>query len=290
MDILLPIYILIRYFNKRKYKRIHTKFQSWVQNQAKEKSQYIKKKALFYPELPETKSALAIALKTMGYQIHNDPTQEHHFAVAWDNETWKTNISELSEVLQDAWNSKCHDISKSYLDQVHQEVFDYSTRVNPALHTGDILEKSEINASHQARIVHAPLEPKEGFIYQKLINNAEGRYFFKDIRLVYIRGKIPCCYLNYRIKGKRFSAKKYKAVLVNTDTVLTKEEQALTHAFCQKLHVDYAEIDALRDNDSGLLYLIDVNVTAFGPSTGLTFQEKIEAVDLYHQNLKASGL
>ena len=44
------------------------------------------------------------------------------------------------------------------------------------------------------------------------------------------------------------------------------------------LHVDYAELDALRDAGSGKLYVIDVNPTPWGPPSELSDEDKSMAI------------
>ena len=52
-------------------------------------------------------------------------------------------------------------------------------------------------------------------------------------------------------------------------TVLSLDEQEKITWFCKLLKVDYAELDVLRDNDSKLIYIVDVNPTPWGPPNHL---------------------
>ncbi len=276
----LPFLLLKRQIKKNLIKKHNQKFHQYITEL--EKKNTSNKSILFFPELPNYNAALGIVFRSMVYKIHNNPKTHSNLAISWEDTTYKKVIDKLPE---NTWNLKCTDISKTKVDEVFKSVFSYSTQLNPETHKGKILEKIELNGHHNAKIIEAPLKPKKGYIYQKIINNQEGKYLFEDIRPVVIKDNIPFCYLNYRLKGKRFSNKKYKALLVKTLDVLSEDEIEKIILFCKKLGVDYCEMDALRDRDNGKLYIIDVNTTAFGPANGLWFEDKVKALKMYQETI-----
>ena len=44
------------------------------------------------------------------------------------------------------------------------------------------------------------------------------------------------------------------------------------------MHLDYGELDVLRNRDDGLLYIVDVNPTPWGPPNHLSRQETAHAI------------
>jgi hypothetical protein len=261
-------------------------FKKWANKQEKRFQLEISKKrstgktAFFHPEQPNKRAALRNALIFMGYKIGTG-WKANAVNFAWHDETEK----ELNGAPIKAYNLKCTNISKSYLDKIHVEVFGYGLSLNPETLTGRILEKSELNGKHDAQIVKAPCKAKDGYVYQKIIDTRKG-LFYEDIRPVVIGKQIPLVYLNYRLAGKRFSAKKIKAQLASTNDFLSKIEQDQILELCQKMGVDIAELDVLRHKSDGKIYVVDVNPTAYGPAHGLSFKQKIKAIEIYATSLK----
>lgn len=286
LDPILWFLLLKRVYNKRIVKRDNQRFYREVDLISGQYKTPVGE-ALFYPELPKKKSALSATFQSLGYHIHKDPEQPADFMISWEDATFKEDVSKQFPAMKNSWNVGCTDIGKTVTDEVFQEVFSYSTRVDPTTHQGKMLEKSEINALHEARVIKGPIsKPKEGYIYQLVLNNQVKGYLYEDVRVTYINGEIPFCYLNYRLKGKRFSNKKFSAKLVEKSTVITKDEELLIRSFCQQMKVDYAEMDCIRNRDDRKLYIIDVNTTAFGPANGLRYEDKMEGLRLYQEALQ----
>ena len=85
------------------------------------------------------------------------------------------------------------DISKSTLDRHHQAVFGYGLNVDPTIHEGPMLEKSEGNAVHDGREIQGPLLPAQlrvGKVYQRIIDNRTENGLFEDLRVVVIQGEV----------------------------------------------------------------------------------------------------
>ena len=239
------------------------------------------KTALFYPHLPSPKASVRNALVGLGYSIIADKNQVHDIAIAWHDATFK----DFKNINPNALNAGCVDISKNYLDEVHQKVFGYSITLDPSKSQGKILEKSDINGAHFANIVETPVQPKEGFVYQKLLTNKVGAYY-QDIRVVIVGKEMPVCYSVSRIEVKRFSAKKIKALLVSPDDFLSKDEQRQIFNLCEEMKVDFAAIDIIRHDEDQKIYAIDMNTTAFGPVHGLSLREKRIVNEKYKNSLQ----
>ncbi len=89
--------------------------------------------------------------------------------------------------------------------------------------------------------------------------------FVEDIRVPIIGTQIPFVYLKYRPVGRRFSNKNVYAALLSKYQVLSLRELDLIGKLSQAIGLQYGEIDVLRDNRSGKIYVVDVNNTPSGP-------------------------
>ncbi|MDP4952363.1 MAG: cell division cycle 123 family protein [Flavobacteriales bacterium] len=77
---------------------------------------------------------------------------------------------------------------------------------------------------------------------------------------------------------KRFTNDVHLSELIDIDQFFSKEEQRLILQFAEAMNVDFAEFDVLRDNQSGKIYIIDVNTTPYGPPAELSKQDHQLAV------------
>ncbi|MGB0432057.1 MAG: hypothetical protein ACPGLV_16400 [Bacteroidia bacterium] len=260
-------------------------FKKWANIQEHKFKNYLNQRPIngqqvyFAPELPNKRVTLSNALKYLGFSIKhgNAPNQIN---IAWHDQTYKAHDPNTANHI----NGNCTNISKSYLDQVHLKVFGYGVNLNPKLFKGAILEKSELNGKHDAKIITAPTNPKPNYVYQHIINTRKG-LLYEDLRPVVINGEIPLTFLNYRVAGKRFSAKKIKAKLAETDDCFNKKEQKQILELCQQMGANIAELDVLRDKKTGKIFVVDLNTTAFGPAHGLSFNQKIKAIEKYSKSL-----
>jgi hypothetical protein len=240
------------------------------------------KTVLFYPQYPQRYTVIYKVISALKYNITNNPLVKHHLAIYWDNTTYRKPDSTIIKMAEKEriLNIKCIDISKTNVDSVFNEVFGYSCRVDSRTYSGLMVKKSEINASHDGIVVHGPTEPEKGFIYLKLINNEFNDHLVVDMRIPIVNGKMPLVYLKYKGKATRFAhyrkieLKRKKPEVHPVKSLLSQEEIDKITLFCQKMGLDYGEIDVLRDKDDQKLYIIDVNNTPHGPSVGKKLREE----------------
>ena len=141
--------------------------------------------------------------------------------------------------------------------------------------------KSDENAMHDGVKITCPINSKEvGKIYQILIDNSFNSTHVVDIRVPVFRGKIPLVYLKYKTNEKRFTNEVDYTELKTTEEALTIEECRAIAAFCEGMSVDFAELDVLRHNATGKIYVIDVNNTPYGPPSGMKANESKRAVEI----------
>ncbi|MBE0638732.1 MAG: hypothetical protein IH598_09435 [Bacteroidales bacterium] len=243
----------------------------WLINYFKNGKQI--KTALFYPQFPSKSTVLHKAFRYLNFNITNNPEKIHSVAIFWYDWTFSEPDGKVLELAKTkkVVNLHCNDISKSYVDEVFNKIFGYSSLVDCTNYTGLMVKKNEINAVHDGEIVQGPVAREQGFVYQKLINNVVGGKFVADMRVPVIGGKIPLVFVKYKTLETRFGLfKRFHHRLKNAevhppDKLFSADEIEKIILFCNEFGLDYGEVDVLRDLDDGRIYLIDVNNTPTGP-------------------------
>jgi hypothetical protein len=206
-------------------------------------------------------------------------------AYAWELKWVVTNVDRANAVLRLAFddttspfktrpagwmNGLRGDISKSALDVVHLSVFGREVAIDPLIHQGLMLEKSEANAQHDGRELKGPIQAKrDGMVYQRIVNNVleDGR--FVDFRAVVVGCEIPMVYKKIKVDGARYTNRTAEVQLQVCDEVFTQSEQSQLLELCLKMGVDFAELDVLRDAQTHEIFVVDINPTPYGPPEGL---------------------
>ncbi len=233
------------------------------------KNNRVIKTFLFYPHYPSKRSVLYKIMGLMDYNRTNNPKLKHDYVINWQHETFRKKIPLLEELnkKQHVINLNCNDISKKYIDSVFKSVFGYCTEINPVTYKGICVKKNNINAMHDGEIIECPVNnPDTNYIYQKLINNIYDDNLVQDLRTPVIKGNIPVVYLKRRPVEGRFAREKTTSRTGNPDEIFSAEEKNKIKRFCEKLKLEYGDLDILRDNDDGKIYIVDVNNTPHGPS------------------------
>lgn len=259
---------------------------------------------LFYPNLPGVRwSIIYKYCQLKGWEISNDPNAPYDLAIHWQDTTHRRSDEVLEKLKKTTHviNGECADISKRRIDRAHQEVFGYSLIIDPVTFSGLAVRKSDVNATHNGEIVTCPLTIEErdaamadGWIFSRLLNtatvlpNLDGREYARDIRVPFMGGEIPLCYLGYRELDSRFGFKKVYVDIVNTADVLSAHEVSHIGAFCSAIGLEYGELDVLRNLDDGCIYIVDANNTPSGPQEPLLPEQTREVVarlaDSFEQN------
>jgi hypothetical protein len=243
---------------------------------------------LFYPHYPSKRSVLYKILGLMDYNRTNNPELKYDYVINWQHETFREKIPFLEELnkKKPVINLNCNDISKKYIDSVFKSVFGYCTEINPATYKGICVKKNNINAMHDGKIIECPVnDPDKNYIYQKLINNIYDDKLVQDIRTPVIKGHIPIVYLKRRPIEGRFAREKTTSRIGNPDKIFSDEEKSKIKKYCEKLELEYGDLDILRDNDDGKIYIVDVNNTPHGPSQ-LSKKEKKLVLEILAREFK----
>lgn len=228
---------------------------------------------LFYPELPNYGSACLRIAHRNGYRLTSDPNDRFDVAFHYehgDQETFETFQEDLPH-LKDAVNRSFADIRKEKVGVVFEDVFGYPLNLDPRTHTGPCVKKSNKNGVHDGTIVQCPVDAIDGdFAYQKAIDNEVGNGLVQDIRVPIFRRRIPHVYLKFRPVENRFSNTNEFAELREVTAVLSESEIDQILDFCEGMGMDYGELDVLRDNGDGRIYIVDANFTPAARPNGLS--------------------
>lgn len=234
-----------------------------------------------YPDFPSKRTTIHKIAQHLGARLSNRPSSRTDLVLYFHDATFKqfTEIPGLPEGVR-VLNGNCTDISKQNVDRIHQRIFGYCTQVNPLTHSGRAVEKSDENAKHDGRILELPIaNPKPDAIYQVVIDNTVSETEVVDLRVPVIGGKIPLVYRKFKTHAQRFTNEVTRSELHATEDWLSPEEIGQITAFTTAMAADFCELDVLRDNASGRIYVIDVNTTPYGPPAGLRKNETETAVE-----------
>ena len=177
------------------------------------------------------------------------------------------------------FNHRCTDISKTHVAQVFATVFGYPLALDPAEAFGDIVEKSERNGVHDGRIVQAPLRPRNGYAYQKLIDTTDEVGLVHDLRTPCAGGKPVIVWEKTKPSAMRFAIHNSKAVLRDPILIFSPSELEMIATFARIIGLDWGGLDILRDRQNGQIYIVDVNKTDLGPVIALSWCDKVKSMN-----------
>lgn len=202
----------------------------------------------------------------MHFNITNRLDRHFDIAIYYEDATHRQQFREIEEIAKDkkVINLNTRDISKKNVEKHFSHVFGYSSFCDPKTYEGLCVKKSDTNAMHDGQVIECPVEnPEPDFVYQKLLENTADNQMHKDIRIPVIAGQIPYVFLQYRLPENRFSIAK-EASLEPVGKVLSPVEQERIVKLSSSLGLEFGEMDVIRHQQDGYLYVIDVNNT---PST-----------------------
>ena len=182
-------------------------------------------------------------------------------------------------VAGDALNARCTDVSKSHVAEAFEAVFGYPLRVDPAVHQGPIVEKSEKNGVHDGRIMGPGDAPRPDCVYQRLIDTTDDDGSANDLRTLCVGGVPILVWLKVKPAGARFAIHNRKASLRDPAEIFSGEEIARIGQFTSRMGLDWGGLDILRDRSDGRIYIVDVNKTDVGPVIALSWGDKVRSMD-----------
>jgi len=238
---------------------------------------------LFFPERPPYRFAAYDACTFLGYRIVKRPHRKFDVAFKRSNATFFDDALlgavpvEFARII----NRESLDISKKTVGRVFGKVFGYELTVDPALYTGAMIEKSDVNGAHDGVIVQGPLpsaQIRDDRVYQKLVENRsfiDG--YFLDYRVPIHGGVIPLVYLKHRPETQRFTVYEHTD-FKKPEEVFGLDELDKICRLAAEMGLDYGEMDVLRDRD-GRIYVVDVNNTPRNHTASLPVGRKRDSVE-----------
>jgi hypothetical protein len=231
-----------------------------------------------YPDLPSRRTTLHKVCRANRWELTNVPRKNPLVTIRFEDATVKAEPMPTA-VVGRVWNAACTDISKTTLDKHHADIFGYGVCLDPTSHVGPLLEKSNGNAAHDGVERQGPwhkvLADK---VYQRIIDNRDESGRVLDLRLVFVCGLTPVTYLKYKSEADRYSNETTAAALAATEDLFSTIELNHITLLMNRLGVDVAELDILRDRSSGQIFVVDVNPTPWGPPAGLNAQDTQRAI------------
>jgi hypothetical protein len=243
-------------------------------------------KVLVYPHKLAPGQKLQIYLSKLGIEWTNDWRDEDiTHAFHWDYK----NSNELSEEMRiveargvHIINGRCNNVKKDHLDYEFERVFGYSIMVDPTTHRGTCIKKSTQQAVHNGKFVQCPIKPHEydsrviksvsgethRRLYQKLIDTRFEMDKLREVRVPIIGSTIPTLFikeLGVKSTFHPYEENYYKVYTArNFDEWLSMSEVDKLFELSRNLGLEFGELDVLRDNSTGLIYVVDVNNIPMG--------------------------
>lgn len=185
-------------------------------------------------------------------------------------------------------NFGARDVSKTNVSRASAIAFGRPLAVDPTTHIGPAVEKSEINAAHDGRVVQCPTTAVPGRVYQRVIDNRMADLnLVEDLRTCTVGGKPVCVFLKRRQVTKRFLNTNTEVLLRKPEDVFSPAELQQISAFTREIGLDWGGVDVLRDRNDGNLYIVDANKTDMGPPIGLNLPDKIVATRMLAKAFRA---
>lgn len=232
-------------------------------------------RVLCWPGRPGPFQALTRICAMNGYAIVHDPDAPYDVAVHFA-EGGACALPADRPVI----NRGCTDISKAHVAAVFEAVFGYPLSVDPTRHRGRMLSKSNANNTHDGEICEGPLDPsavKPGRVYQRFISSEQGGNV-RDWRTPIYGGQVPLVYCKRRPLGEGRFLVTVEAQVFAPEQVYSRQELERLTRFAAAMRLDYGELDVMRDNADGRIYVVDVANTPAGPPDALPLAERRRAL------------
>ncbi len=231
----------------------------------------------FYPDKPRPWYFIWPVMHASGAKLTEDVSKADivmHFDDSTRHEIVIPSIKADALVL----NFGCNDIAKSFVAAAFERASGYSLSVDPTTYTGRMVEKSELNAAHDGRILEGPMEtPKEGKTYQRLIDNEIEGGLVEDLRCCIVGGKPRVVFRKRRPLERRFLNENAEVLLDTPSNCYTYDEISVIERFAADIGLDWGGVDVLRDKATGRIFIVDANKTDMGPPVALKLGAKLRA-------------
>jgi hypothetical protein len=233
------------------------------------------REALFHPALPDPRTTILPVCALLGLAPVTRAAGAPALALAWEDKTLRA-PGELDLRLL---NGRCRDIRKSTVDAKHRDALGYGPGVDPRRHAGPLVEKSDDNAAHDGRVVDGPVaEPRVGCVYQRLVRSDVPGGMVEQLRVAVVGDELPLVYVKRRRQAERFASRCDDVQLADAEECLSGDERGGLLRLAAAIGLDFGDLDVLRDDEDGRVYVVDVANTPFGPPLALGTRDRGLAV------------
>lgn len=230
----------------------------------------------FYPDKPRPWYFIWPVMHAAGAKLIDD-TSQADIVFQFEDTTQTANPVPHTKPGATLVNFTCDDVSKSRVAEAWARVAGYDLVVDPQVHTGPMVEKSEMNAAHDGRIIEGPMAPLPDKTYQRLIDNEIDGGLVEDLRCCIVGGEPILVFRKRRLLARRFLNENAEVLLDQPSNCYTADEIDVIRGFCAEMGLDWGGIDVLRDRSTGRIYAVDANKTDMGPPVALKLGYKLRA-------------
>ena len=236
----------------------------------------------FFPEPAGPWYNIWLVIQNTRLKIINS-IQNADYIFIFDDSTSSNPIEELPQhVNATLINHRITDISKSNVSRIFKDVFGYDVHVDPVLFSGDAVEKSDENGTHDGRVVTCPIAQtavNSGACYQKLIDSSFNGKTSEDLRIACVYGEVATVFHKHKALDKRFGTDYLSTDVRAAADLFSKTELTLIAEFCNQIGLDFGALDVMRDKHDKRIYIVDVNKTCM-PVLTLPYPEQYRSFKL----------
>lgn len=233
----------------------------------------------FYPDKPRPWYFIWPVIHVAGAKLTEDVSTAD-IVFQFDDATKTSNEIPKTKKGVRLVNFNCNDISKTTISTAFTKIFGRELLVDPKVFEGKVVEKSEKNAAHDGRVIECPLNPADGKVYQRLINNEIDGGLVEDLRCCLVGGKIAVMFRKRRPVEERFKNSNTNVSVAWPRRCFSLEEIKNIEEFAEHIGLDWGGVDVLRDKESGEIYIVDANKTDMGPPLALNIADKLRSTRL----------
>ena len=247
-----------------------------------------KPRIAFLPDTPRPWYFIWPVLHAAGAIIEKDPSRADVIFHFDDTTHCEAKLPENIPSHAKLINFGCRDVSKTHVAEAFERVAGYSLAVDPRTFDGPMVEKSEINAAHDGRIIEGPMEPIDGKTYQRLIDNRVSGGLVEDLRTTFVAGEPTIVFRKRRPQSRRFANENCDVSHMLPHTCFSSDEMAIIRNFAKEIGLDWGGVDVLRDATSKKIFIVDANKTDMGPPVALPLGQKLRSTRLMARAFSAA--
>jgi len=207
---------------------------------------------LIYPDHLPDNSKIIMILDYLQYPYTYDVTEDYDLVF---NSNMKVIHKFDLDTDKPVINIHCEDVSKQFVSDRWAEISGNDISIDPRTFRGYCVEKPNLlQGANTGNVVECPYEPKKDYVYQRIVDTRTSEAEIVDYRPVIMGFDIVMVIAKRRSITNLFG-NGYRYELV--EGVFTEEEEEQLIEF--SMFFDYGEMDVMRSNYDGKLYVVDVN-------------------------------